>query len=158
MEPTSLNRLLEESDVTCTPSGLTVTIHPHWIIEGEDRLSYTTLTRLIECCREHHWNTDIIPIAEDSPIDSITKSITGEFTKAIPVGSVVSITCRVAEVRRRGYRLEFEVCNATDQTLHAEFDMVSVFYDPVAQKAVAPPASVTEHLLARLSTAQASKD
>lgn len=151
MDITSLSRLLEEGGVTYNSDGLTVTIHPSWIIEGEDRLSYTTLVRLVECCREHHWNIDILSRAEGVPVDSICKSITGQFVSAIPVGSMVSITYRVAGVRRKGYSLKFEVRDAADGTLRAEFELVSVFFDPVACKAVAPPVSVYTYLFSLYS-------
>ena len=146
MEITSLSRLIKEGGVTCNPEGLIVTIHPSWVVEGEDRLSYTTLIRLIECCREHHWQIDVLPRAGGTSVDSICKSLTAKFTNAIPVGSVLSITYRVTGVRQKGYSLRFEVRDTKDQKVCAEFDLVSVFYDPVARKPTAPPASVFDHL------------
>ncbi|MGH2414980.1 MAG: acyl-CoA thioesterase, partial [Microcystaceae cyanobacterium] len=139
MEPTSLKRLLEEDGVTCTPEGLILKIHPDWVIEGEDRLSYTTLIRLIECCREHHWNTDILSRANGTLVDATSKSIAGEFTRSILVGSAIAITYQVTEVRSKGYALKFEVRDALEQTLYATFKMVSVFYDAQSGKAVPPP-------------------
>lgn len=150
MGPTSLSLLLKEDGVTCTPNGLIVTIHSSWIIEGEDRLSYTTLIRLVECCREHHWNTDILAKAQGSSVDAIAKSLTGEFMRPIIVGSRVSIVCRVAEVRPKSYLLKFEIRDAIDQTLHAEVSLVCVFYDPIARKSATPPTSITNQLLALL--------
>src|SRR5438067_7182998 len=105
MDPTSLSSLLDETGVTFTSNGLIVVIQHSWILAGENRLSYTTLLRLIECCREHHWNTDIMPEAKDRSIDSITRSISGSFIRPIIVGDTISITYRVVEIRRRAYIL-----------------------------------------------------
>lgn len=131
-------------------NGLILTIPKSWIIEGEDRLSYTTLVRLIECCREHHWQTDITQnIKNNMSLDSICKSLLGEFIKPIMVGSVISISSRVTDIRRKGYSLRFEVRDANTQTLYAKFDMVSIFFDPIAHKAIAPPACVFHYLSAK---------
>jgi len=146
MEPTSLAKLMKEEGVSYLPNGLSVRIHHSWIVEGEDRLSYTTLIRLIECCREHHWQTDILPRIQGVPLDSICKSIKANLMKPIIVGSVISIIYRVSEVRQKGYLLKFSVWNSIDQTLCAEFDLVSVFYDPRARRSVSPPANLFSHL------------
>lgn len=146
MEITSLGNLMREGGVTCNPDGLTVTIHSSWVVPGEDRLSYATLVRLIECCREHHWKMDVLPKAKDTQVDSICKSIEAKFLSAIPIGSLISITYRVTGVRQKGYSLRFEVRDTKSQTLRAEVNLVSVFYDSVASKPVAPPDTVFNHL------------
>jgi len=150
MEPTSLNMLMQTGCVVADLNGLTITIPPSWIIEGEDRLSYTTLVRLIECCREYHWQTDILPkINSNISLDSICKSIYGEFISPILVDSVISITYLITDIRRKGYSLRFEVRNTENQTLCAKFDLVSIFYDPVTRKSIVPPPSVFDFLSAR---------
>jgi len=146
VEITTLRRLLGEDGIALLPNGLSVTVHPSWIVEGEDRLSYTTLIRLIECCREHHWSRDILPRATNTAIDSITKSVSGEFIRPIPVGCVVSITYEITEVRSRGYALEFRVWDEGDQQLFAIVSLVSVFFDPSQRQAARPPPSVLEYL------------
>ena len=146
MEPTSLSNLLEEDGVTCSHNGLIVTVHPSWIVEGEDRLSYTSLVRLVECCRECHWMTDILPRATDTPLDSITKTIAGSFMKPIPIGAEICIAYCVTDVRRKGYSLRFLICDEQEQTVHAEVELVSIFFDPVQNRAIAPPHPVHEYL------------
>lgn len=148
MEPTSLNRLIQEGGIELTPEGLIVNVKSFWIIEGEDRLSYTTLIRLIECCREHHWNVEILPWMRDDSIDSITKTITGEFLSVIPSGSVIWIEYKVIHVGQRSYTLRFQVRDKNDKRLYASFDLVQVFYDPLRNKSVHPPELVIEHLCA----------
>ena len=146
MDPTSLMYLKDTGCVISDANGLTVTINPSWIIAGEDRLSYTTLIRIIECCREHHWNLDILAYAGDTPVDSILKTINANFINAILANSQIKITYKVTDVRSRGYSMRFNVFDAESQTLCAEIDIVSVFYDPVEHKSVAPPDTVRNSL------------
>ena len=147
MDTTSLSNLIEEGGVVCNPEGLTVAIKPSWIVDGESRVSYTTLVRLVECCREHHWNTDILSRTQGAPLDSITKSITGEFMHPIPSGSTISITYQVTEVREKGYSLKFTIRNLSERTLSTQMNLVCVFYDPVNNKVIAPPINVFQYLV-----------
>ncbi len=146
MKPITLDLLLKQEGVLCKESGLFVTIHPSWIVTGEDRLSYTNIIRLVECCREYHWNNDIMAKITETPIDSITKSIDGNFITPIYVGSQISITYKIIGVRRIGYTLKFEICQADTYTLHAVVVLVSVFYDPLGRKAIRPPDLIMRYL------------
>lgn len=158
METTSLVNLLKEEGVTQTPNGLILTIHPSWIVEGEDRLSYTTLIRLIECCREYHWQNDITSKCGETLVDSTCKTLTANFIKAIPVESRISINYYVIEVRRKGYLLKFTVTNAEDQTLYAELEIVSIFYDPVKRTSIVPPYTLFEYLSGLTTIKEIKKD
>lgn len=134
--------------VRCKQSGLDVTIPPSWIVEGEDRLSYTTIVRLIECCREYHWKKDILSKINKrkSHLDSICRSLSCEFIKPILVRSTIAISYCITEVRRKSYSLKFEVRNTIDRELCAEFSLVSVFYDPVTHKSLVPPPLILDYL------------
>jgi acyl-CoA thioesterase FadM len=146
MDVTTLSHLIEEGGVVRHSGGLRVKVHSFWAVPGENRLSYTTLIRLIECCREHHWDIDIKPLTDGIPLDSICKSITGEFIKPVPLESLMSITYRVTDVRSKGYSLDFYVQHETDGALHASVSMVSVFYDPNLGVSITPPQSVLDRL------------
>lgn len=146
MDITSLDRLRKTEDVVCRPDGIIIAIKDSWIIEGEDRLSYTTLIRLIECCREHHWQIDILPVAKGKPLDSICKLLTCDFIRPIAVGSTVFIKYQITEVRRRSYTLRFKVLETANNSLCAECDLVSVFYDPIARQCKPPPSSLIDKL------------
>ena len=146
METTSLDRLMQTGYVVRDINGLILTIPESWVITGEDRLSYTALVRLVECCREHHWEKDITQNVKDKSLDSICKSLLGEFIKPIIIGSVIYISYRITDIRRKGYSLRFEVRDTNNQTLYAQFDMVSIFFDPVAHKAINPPSCVFDCL------------
>jgi radical SAM enzyme (TIGR01210 family) len=149
MEPASFDRLMQTGYVVRDINGLILTIPKSWIMKGENRVSYATLVHLIECCREYHWNIDITQNIKDISLDSICKSFRGEFIKPIMVGSVISISYMINDIRRKGYSLRFEVRDTNTQTLYAQFDMVSIFFDPVANKAIVPPSCVLDCLSAR---------
>lgn len=148
MEPISFDRLIKTSCVKCNQDGLTVNVPPSWIVDGEDRLSYSSLVRLIECCREYHWQKDILSKINknDIHLDSICKSLSGDFINPIFVGSKVFISYSINEVRRKGYSLKFEVRNATNSILSAEFILVSIFYNPINHESIQPPDSVSDYL------------
>lgn len=153
MQPTTLAGLLAEGDVHRFVGGLEVVVRPAWIVSGEDRLAYTSIVRLVECCREWHWQSDVLSHASGAPIDSITKTVSGEFKHPIAVGSLLRITYTVVEVRPRSYALRFQL--ATLGRTHAPpgpeqpcatLEMVSVFYDPAREVVAEPPAAVLAHL------------
>lgn len=146
MEPTSLSKLMAESGVSTVSQGLSVFVHPEWIVDGEHRLSYTSLTRLVECCREHHWNVDVISNIGDANLDSITKSFSAEFHEPIPEKSTISIVYAIEEIRSKGYSLLFTVSKNNDSIVCAEFDMSSVFYDPEQEAPIEPPTNILDSL------------
>lgn len=146
MDITSLNKLRKTEHVVSRPDGIIVTVKDSWIIEGEDRLSYTTLIRLIECCREHHWQVDVLPVAQGKPLDSICKLLTCNFIRPIAVGSTIFIRYQITEVRRKSYMLKFEVFETGSNNLCAECSLVSVFYDPLSRKPMLSPSSLVDKL------------
>ena len=97
---------------------------------------YTTLVRLIECCREYYWNK-IAGTNADEKVDTITRSIKAEFLIPIKRGSLIRLVCEVIKVEAKGFQLRFEIKDQRD-LLYAFFEMVQVFYDPGEEKAVVP--------------------
>lgn len=158
MQPTTLEGLLAEGDVRCFAGGLEVEVRRAWIIAGEDRLAYTAIVRLVECCREWHWQSDILPHAGGAPLDSITKSFTGEFTHPIAVGSLLRITHQVIDARPRSYRLRFALATLQPEQLCATLEMVSVFYDPAREAVAEPPPAVAAYLRSCVPPAQPADD
>jgi acyl-CoA thioesterase FadM len=139
LDVTSFKKLAEEEKVILHSDGIVVTARREWIIEGEDRLSYTTLIRLIECCREYHWQKDILPLTSDKSVDSICKILTCNFANPISVGSLIFVKYQIISVRRRSYTIRFKVYDTKNDMLCANCDMVCVFYDPRLQKSTFPP-------------------
>jgi acyl-CoA thioesterase FadM len=158
MQPTTLAGLLAEGDVRQFASGLEVVVRRAWILADEDRLAYTAIVRLVECCREWHWQADILPHAAGAPLDSITKSLTAVFSHPMMLGSMLRITHQVVAVRPRSYQLRFTLAtHDPDQPGQpaqraqlvqdcATLDMVSVFYDPDRAVAAEPPPGVLAYL------------
>lgn len=145
MEPTTLQQLIEAGCITDLYHGIAIQTQTKWVVEGETRLSYTTLTRLVECCREYHWQTDILN-SSATPLDSICKSLDAEFLQPVPVATRIAIHYEVKQVRKKGYELRFEIRSIDQHTLYAIFNIVSVFYSPETNQAVIPPESVRDKL------------
>lgn len=160
LQPATLRALLDNGSVWPIPRGLGGKARREWIVAGEDRLSYTTMVRLVECCREHHWDVDITPqvaaVAGSANagerLDSITKSLRCEFLRPVVLNSVFSITYGIAEMRIHSYRLTFELATRSREFVPdlvcARFDMVCVFYDPIQQRAIPAPPTVAAALQA----------
>jgi acyl-CoA thioesterase FadM len=128
------------------PRGLVVHVRPAWVADGETRLSYTTIIGLVECCRECHWQSDILPSAGSVPVDSITKTLAAKFHRPIAPRAVITINYLVSCIRERGYLLRFNVREQGTEEVSASVDLVSVFYDASLSEAVEPPAAVLASL------------
>lgn len=122
-----------------------------WVIDGEDRISYTTLTRLVECCREYHWQVDLAPLIATSTLDTTCKSLSAEFLQPIQAGEIVRIVYEVVNIRSRGYEISFHVKTQEPGVLHANYNVVLVFVVPSTGKITVPPTAVMSKLQA-LST------
>src|SRR5690348_15053598 len=151
MQPTTLEGLLAEGGVRRFAGGLEVEVRRAWIVAGEDRLAYTAIVRLVECCREWHWQSDILPHAGGAPLDSITKSFAGVFDHPIAVGSLLQITYQVIDARARSYQLRFQLTTLHPDQQCASLEMVSVFYDPALEAVAEPPSEVADYLRARVA-------
>src|SRR5262249_14006089 len=120
----------------------------------EDHLSYTTLTRLAECCREHYWATAIVPAAAGIPLDAIARELQARFHRPVFAGAKIWIACRVHAVRSRRGTPVITGVDPARAVPHATFTLECVFYDPVGHRAVAAPPGVRTRLeqLAAAST------
>lgn len=145
MEITTLNSLVAGGSVSFLANGLKIITEADWVVSGENRLSYTTLIRLIECCREYHWNKDIRTKSQDDFVDSITKSLSIAFYRALIVGTTIAIRYEIVNVRDKGYEAKFSIFN-TQGELCAECNMVSIFFDPEQMMPTPPPGSVVQAL------------
>lgn len=160
MQPTTLAGLLAEGDVRQFAGGLEVVVRRAWIVAGEDRLAYTAIVRLVECCREWHWQSDILPHAGGAPLDSITKSLTAVFSHPMMLGSMLRITHQVVAVRPRSYQLRFTLATHDPEQPEqpaqqcATLEMVSVFYDPARANVAEPPPGVLAYLHSRVAETQ----
>jgi acyl-CoA thioesterase FadM len=148
MEIITLSTLVSSGSAFIDINELIVTVDSSMIIEGEDRLSYTTIFRLVECCRELHWRRDIDKQSNDQPLDTICKSVTGQFKSPIIVGSVISIGYQLGKIVGRGYTLAFTIRSRDHSETYAEVLIDSIFYNCISHSSMEPPASLREHLIA----------
>lgn len=151
LKPLRLVDLLTETNVSTFAGGLRIIPDQGWVVEGENRLSYTTLTRLIECCREYHWREDIQKLSSETDLDSITKSISASFFHPVLVGNTILIFYEVKEVRRKGYLVKFFITNDEKSIVYAEYSLVFVFYSTLLSIVIEPPREVFEKLNLLLS-------
>ena len=150
VDVTSLEILMGTKAVRPISQGLEIEILPTWIVDGEDRASYTTLIRLVECCREFHWRSDISPLQTADPLDCTCVQMCARFKSPVSVYEHVAIVYTVTSVGRRSYDLRFQIMNAEDQLEHATVDQTLVFLDPITHQATQPPEDVRAQLLAAL--------
>lgn len=145
MDTTSLSGLIKHTEVELMENGISLQVSPKWVVQGEDHLSYTTMIRLVECCREYHWRRDVLDFFEKPWLDSTTKSIMGDFKKPVHVHEKIDIIYEIEEIRRRGYRLCFIIIDS-EHDVCAKVIMVFVFIDSERNEVVEPPRFFLEHL------------
>lgn len=146
MEITTLNSLQKLKLVTESDNGIIIHVQKSMIIRGENRLSYSTIFRLIECCREYHWIKDIKPFINRNKIDSICKSIKGEFKAPIIPQTDIYIFYKVSEIRSKGYLINFWIKDVISERLLAKIWMVNVFVSPKTLNPVVPPGKIVKIL------------
>lgn len=146
LKPIGLIDLLSEPDAETIVGGLKLVPTLNWVVEGEDRLSYTTLTRLIECCREHHWKEDVEKIVGKSELDSITKSVSANYFHPVLTGKKILIKYQIKEVREKGYMSEFIITDEEQSVVYAEYSVVFIFYSSIANKVIKAPKEVLDNL------------
>lgn len=147
MRPTTLQKLLRARSISTLQYGIAIQTKPTWVVSGETRLSYTTLTRLVECCREYHWQTDIAPYLSSTTLDATCKSVSAEFLQPVPVSTTIVIDYEVKQVRNKGYELQFKILSVDQQTIYAIFDIVSIFYNTETNQVAILPNTVFYKLM-----------
>ena len=149
MQPTTLDQLKKLGYVDLLSDGIRIRIDSTWVISGESHLSYTTITRMVECCREHHWEKDITSLFSGKYIDSICKSMNVEFLKPIPLDIAIQIKYRVLNIRSKGYELYFKITdnqNHEMEEIFAIFSVVFVFYNTQKKEVISIPERIMKRL------------
>jgi acyl-CoA thioesterase FadM len=124
---------------------LLVRVPADWPAAGEKRIGYVTIMRLAELTRELHWRRDVEPLADRWRIDSVTKSVTGDFSRPILADTSVRCSYTLAWVRTRSYGLRVDLSGESGEQL-AYIDLTSVFIDPATMRPVVPAPPVAEAL------------
>lgn len=128
MDITSYEAILSETTVNPQKNGLDIYVPQAWVVEGEERISYTTLIRLIECCREYHWKKDIY--YKYGCIDSICGQINANFIRPIYPNKVISIKYNLRCVMTKKYIIEFLIYDDLNE-MCGYVTMVQYFYNPI---------------------------
>ncbi len=142
---TTLQSLLTFEKLSYSETGFIGKVPACWIVEGENRVSYTALIRIVECCREYHWQKDVKPNLISS-IDSTVKKFEGEFVKPLPLEKDICVLYNILEVRNRGYSIQFRILDALTNEIYAMLSLVCVFYDLHTGEVVSPPVEVLDNL------------
>ena len=139
MDTTTYSALKKETAVIERENGIVVFIPSAWVIGGEDRVSYTTIIRLVECCREYHWAKDIK--SQNEIFDSICGNISFRFTKSIGLNSTININYSVKEAAGKKYTVEFIVMDENGETCCLA-EIVSFFYNPLTRQSIEIPKGI----------------
>jgi acyl-CoA thioesterase FadM len=151
MIPTTLASLRECASVEDLPNGIRVFIDRGWIVPHEDRLSYATIVRLIECCREFHWLKDVDQGLTERAVDSICRRLECDFIRPLLVGDTVEITYSIAAINQRSYSLLFKISDGRG-SLCGTCSMICVFYDPLRGLATRPDAATLGRIRSGIAT------
>jgi len=136
MDTTTISSLKNETKVIERKNGISLFVPSYWVVDGEDRVSYTTIIRLIECCREYHWEKDVK--SHNIILDSICGSLNSRFIKAIEINSTINISYYIRDVKKTRYLIEFIVTNENND-ICCSIEMLSFFYDPLERHSIDIP-------------------
>ena len=146
MDVTSLAALASVTKVEHKTDGIAMAVPREWIVENESRVSYTGIVRLAECCREYHWQKDILPLVADGAVDSIARSVTANFSKPIEVGSELVVRYSVCESRRTGYKLRMDLLERGNEAAKAQVFVELAFVHPTLLRPRRAPILVRQWL------------
>jgi acyl-CoA thioesterase FadM len=133
------------------PNGFDIVVRRDWIIPTEDRLSYASITRIVEWCREYHWIKDVAFLGE--MLDSTVVSMVARFNKIIFTGSNLRIEYVIGGVRSRSYTITVSIflLSSIGMKLSSEFDLQCVFVNPITKSPMCIPKAIYRVLLDRSS-------
>jgi len=146
MDVISFDSLRNQGNLVLKNDGIIVKAKKSWIIAGEDRLAYTTIIELVECCREYHWQKDINSVIQGESLDSICRKISCDFMKPILSETEVFIKYNVIDVGKKSYSLKLSIFDKFGDHLYADITLISVFYDAISNKSLIPPERVLNKL------------
>jgi acyl-CoA thioesterase FadM len=116
---------------------LRVRVPTDWPAEGEKRIGYVSILRLIESARELHWRRDVGPYTDPARVDSITRSLTADFVGPVLADTQVVCDYALTWVRSRSYGLRVTLADERGDDL-ARAELASVFVDPGTLRPIAP--------------------
>lgn len=145
MSPLSLSELERAGYAQADDRRLLVRVPTDWPAEGEKRIGYVSILRLVESARELHWRRDVAPHADLERLDSITKSATADFVRPVMADTYVACDYELTWLRPRSYGLRVTLADEDGDTL-ARIELTSVFVDPGTLRPVVPEPRITAAL------------
>jgi acyl-CoA thioesterase FadM len=115
---------------------LRVRIPTDWPAEGEKRIGYVSILRLIESVRELHWRRDIRPYADPASVDSITRTLTADFVGPVLADAQILCDYSLTWVKFRSYGLRVTLADEGGDDL-ARVELANVFIDPGTLRPIA---------------------
>lgn len=116
---------------------LRVRVPTDWPAEGEKRIGYVSILRLIESVRELHWRRDVGPYVDPARVDSITRSLTADFVGPVLADTQIVCDYALTWVRSRSYGLRVTLADEGGDDL-ARAELANVFVDPGTLRPIAP--------------------
>jgi acyl-CoA thioesterase FadM len=145
MQSYSLIQLVQDADAVISDSEITVIADPAWAQQGESRISYAGLLRLVECSRELQWQR--LVDGTESCVDSITRCIAGDFLQPVRIHSPVVIRSFVTCVGNSSYTLQVELSIRAADAPSACVELVCVTINPETLRPVKLPEILRDRLL-----------
>lgn len=125
--------------------GVSVRVDSSWCIQEENRLSYTTITFLIESCRDYHFKKDIISLGV---YDSVVRALNFDFTKPVIVPQTLEVVYEIKDIGKAAYTTVFEIYSSLPSyELCAKAEIVNVFVANDEIRAIEIPPVVRDRLL-----------
>jgi acyl-CoA thioesterase FadM len=128
---------------------LWVRVPGDWPAEGENRIGYVSILRLIEAVRELHWRRDVSPHVDPARLDSITRTLTADFMSPVLADTQIICTYALRWVRPRSYGLGVTLAHDEGEDL-AQVELANVFIDPDTLRPIAPHPNLTAILRKQL--------
>lgn len=136
--PTSLAAAIDSGYACVEGRAVYFDIAQSWCAPGEDRIGYTTITRLVECVRELHWEQQIRQLAP-AGVDSMTRSLLADFTRPVRAGLPIRGTYDLLRVGNTSYDLRVILSSVASSSVAATFTLISIFCEPETGKPVPAP-------------------
>lgn len=119
-------------------------IHP-WHLDHFGHMNVRHYAPFFDDALYHLWARLGIGYAwmqENFGVHCVTARATTGFVKELVAGDLIVIDAGVARLGEKSVTLQFQMVHAEKGTLHATYEVVEVFFDPVSRSSAPMPAPV----------------
>jgi acyl-CoA thioesterase FadM len=131
MEIVTIETLKKQTDILFFNNYITMTIPENWVIQNENRISYLTQTKIIEGCRDYHWQKFSLKLHNlcDQNIDSVCRIIKSKYVKPIIINTRIIVEFKIIYINNNSYKMIFKILDYNKRYLYSLYNMHFVFYD-----------------------------